>query len=295
MAEAGGSESGYPVEPDPGEPASPVIAVGVMVLIAVVAAGAVLGWAWLRPAGELSEPQVPDEVQPDTLAGGVELGEVPAEVAAAFDEPVIGARLLDEMPEDFHECDFMDVGWEEEPELEYALATPDGVHISLVGLGFVDDGMGGGFRGGGMEFEGDIAVDEFAMDPDDVLDGEPQRWRVSCTVQWDGRTWTNGGGSSGPADDPFGGTGGMGSSCCDEHGFATAEAAVRVPDGAAWVVQERGGWWLAYPVSEQRSIPVTWKFRDGRMGMGMGGGGTSTHVVFVDEDGEQFDETWVGM
>jgi hypothetical protein len=279
-------------------PASPWFAVGTMTVVALVAALAVLGWARLRPGAEAAPaPGVFEEDVPTELAGGEPLGEVPEQVQAAVDGPVVAARLLDVVPEDVDGCAPEDIAWVEPPELEVAVATPDGLYVSHIGEGAWPEGNmdvappppekpvpGGappGMEDDGVDFEGDAALGDRPV----------ERFRVTCHNFWEDGRWGGGGGSSGPVFDGAGGMGGGGTSCCDRNGLATANATVQGPDGAAWALQERGGWWLAHPLGEHRVAALSWKFREGRFG---GGPAPMTHVLYLDEAGEMIDEAWVG-
>lgn len=82
---------------------------------------------------------------------------------------------------------------------------------------------------------------------------------------------------------------GGGFGCCDENGLATASGSVTVPGSAAWALQERSGWYLAYPVGETSSLTVTWKYRENG-----GGGPPQSRVTFFDEDGGIVDEAFAG-
>lgn len=246
-------------------PASIPLAVGSVVAIAAVVVAGVVLWARLSAVdpARAPGPQGSADPVPAELAGGYALGEAPDAVTEARDRPVVAARLLDEIPEGAHDCAH-EMRWDGAPELEIALVTPEGLYVSQVGEGVV-------------EFQ-------------EPSSGE--RWRLMCQSEWDGSSWRPGSSSVGPAADGdrhgFGG----GFSCCDEHGMATASADVTVPDGAAWVLQDRGSWWLAYPVNGMRRLPLTWRFAQPRFGGG--GRGVPTHVLFVDEDGREISEEWVG-
>jgi hypothetical protein len=277
-------------------PASPFVAVGAVTLVALVAALAVLGWAHLRPDAEAAAgPEPLDEEVPTALAGGEPLGEVPPALAAAFDEPVVAARLLDEVPDDFGGCGFEEIAWAEgHPELEIAMLSPDGLYVSVVGTGAWDEGVVGEPmplpEPEPEERPADVPAFEESAGDGDIGDREIDRFRVSCHATWERGGWSGGSGSSGPAfgDVPDVGTGGA--TCCDANGLSTGQTVVQAPDGAAWVLQERGGWWLAYPLDERRIASVTWKYREGRFGGGM----PATHVLYLDEVGEVIDEEWVG-
>jgi hypothetical protein len=291
----GGEQPGRAEVPPP---ASPWFAVGAVTLVALVAALAVLGWAHLRPGAEAAAgPEPLDEDVPTALAGGEPLGEVPPALAAAFDEPVVAGRLLDEVPDDFGGCGFEEIVWDEgHPELELAMLSPDGLYVSRVGTGAWDQGVVDGPKPMPMPEERPPDEPAFedgpseADDDSDIDDREIDRFRVTCHATWERGGWSGGSGSSGPAfgDVPEVGMGGA--TCCDADGLSTGQTVVQAPDGAAWVLQERGGWWLAYPLDERRIASLTWKYREGRFGGGM----PATHVLYLDEGGEVIDEAWVG-
>lgn len=248
--------------------ASAWLAVGIVVLVAVIATAGIVAWARLGSGPATRGPSVPEPVGeevPVELAGGIELGEVPDPVAAAFDGPVVAARLLDEPPADLG-CDFLMADLGDDAEVETVLATPDVVHVSVIGTaaGFGPPGADGG-----------------------------QLVRSSCTMHWAGGHWGGGGGGMSAVDQPVDGM--TGSSCCDENGLGTAEAAVTAPEGAQWAVQARGGYHLAYPVSDSRVVPVSWPFRaqQGAFGAGDGMQVTASTVTFVDDDGEVIGEVTV--
>ncbi|HVM00008.1 MAG TPA: hypothetical protein VM324_12015 [Egibacteraceae bacterium] len=244
-------------------PGSGWMACATVVGIAVLVTAGVVAWARLgsgpttRGAAELSplEEQVPTE-----LAGGVELGDVPDAVADAFDAPVVGARLLDEAPPGAT-CDFLHHDFDEEPELESVLVTPELMRVSMIGTSSI-------------------------WEPERA----PTRMRATCTVRWEGGAWIGDGGGLSPADEQMSGL--SGSSCCDARGLGTAEALVVAPDGAAWAVQERGGYHLAYPVADSGLVPVSWRFRPTRGAFGGFGGdmASATRVAFVDGKGEVIGE-----
>lgn len=250
--------------------ASGVLACGLVTAIAVLAAAGVVGWARLGSHPATRGAPVPEPIEeavPETLAGGLELGAVPDAVAAAVDGPVVAARFLDEMPDGVG-CEFLRADFEGEPDLETLMLTPDKVHVSLVGAsGLFAEGEGGAGRA-----------------------------RATCTARWQEGGWHESGGGMGPADQPMAGP--TGSSCCDQDGLGTAEATVLAPEGAQWVLQDRGRYHLAYPVPATRAVPVSWRFPaqggfGGGFDRGFGGGEmvSATTVLFVDEAGEVLGET----
>lgn len=244
---------------------SGLLACGLVVGIAVLVAGGVVGWARIGAGPATRGAPVPEPVEeavPETLAGGMELGDVPDAITAAVDGPVVAARLLDELPDGVG-CEFVDRDFDDEPDLETLMLTPDTLHVSLVGASSV-----------------------FAEGP-----GGAGRARATCTARWQEGGWHESGGGMGPADQPMGG--GTGASCCDQDGLGTAEGAVMAPEGAQWALQDRGRYHLAYPVPEGRAVPITWRFRaQGGLG-GFDGSGmaSATTVTFMDGDGEVLGET----
>ncbi|MEX2619243.1 MAG: hypothetical protein WD250_03390 [Egibacteraceae bacterium] len=244
---------------------SGLVACGLVVAIAVLVAGGVVGWARIG-AGPATRgapgPEPVEEAVPETLAGGLELGEVPDAVAAAVDGPVVGARLVEDMPDGVG-CEWLRADFDDEPDFETVLLTPDAVHVSLVGASSLfAEGEGGAGRA-----------------------------RATCTARWQGGGWLESGGGTVPADQPM--EGATGASCCDQDGLGTAEGAVMAPEGARWVLQDRGRYHLAYPVPQGRAVPITWRFRaQGGFGGGFDGGGmgSATTVTFMDDAGEVLGE-----
>ena len=249
--------------------------IGSMALIAVVAVTAVVVWARVGAPAAGDEPATTglDEALPETLAGGTEPAPVPDEIAAAVDGPVVGAARLDELPDDMLAAcvDFIEVTWDPgSPTTEYALVTPDGVNASLFGQGEVAGGFG----------KGPVGEDPIGI-------------RIRCELDLSGGEPVNRGGGGYEEvfpDQPVMG-GFSGSSCCDQNGLATAMAAVDIPDDAAWLLQERGAWFLAYPVDGLDVISVTWRYRENRFGPG---GPPQSRVVLVDASGETIAESFVG-
>lgn len=250
-------------------------AIGTIAAIAVIAAALVVGWARIGDAGSSGDEDEPGgDAIPTTLEGGIEPGEVPRALARAFDKPVVAATLLTQLPPDVLDtCQSSDdLEWEEgDPTLESAVATPDAVHASLIGRSV---GMGEQ-----MGFES--------------TDGEPVRWRVRCTARFEDGGWrTDGSGGFEPADEGFEHTGIQEMSCCDAAGMTTGTAILAAPPEAAWAVQDRGSWYLAYPIAEEhRRVTVTARFREGGFGRG---GPPAMRVTYVDKAGEVIGEESLG-
>ena len=244
--------------------------------IALVAVAVVVLWTRISagPQGDGEDAAIEESV-PSSLVGGLPPADVPPDVAGVFDVPVVGAANLDELPDGvLQECSrvFGEMDWDEgQPAIEHAIATPDVLLTSLVGTGeSVEMGMGGG--------------------PD-----APDRFRLSCTARQEGDAWVAEGTGFEPIFDEDAGVdmgmGGGGYSCCDENGLATASGMVKVPPGATWGLQDRNRWYLAYPVSEQEFLTVTWKFRENQFGPGIP---PQTSITFVDDAGDVIEETFTG-
>ena len=242
-----------------------LVAVTVVMMFARVSAG-----AKADPEGATLEGEVPT-----TLAGDIEPGPVPDPIRNAMDLPVIGAAQLDEPPEPiFDECSAStgEIEWDEgDPAVESALATTDVLLVSLIGKGEFGEGMG--FDGGQGK--------------------APDRFRMVCTARHDGGSWFNESSNFEPVFDEGGDFGhtGSGYSCCDDNGLATATGNVDIVDGATWALQDRGGWYQAYPLQGRDSLTVTWKFREQRMGPGTP---PQSAITFLDDEGEVLGEAFAG-
>ena len=243
--------------------------------IALVAVAVVVLWARASAGPHGDGAAAAEEAVPSSLVGGLPPADVPPDVAAVFDVPVIGALNLDELPGGvLQECSrsIGEMNWDEgQPSIEYAIATPDAIHTSLVGTGQnIDMGMGEG--------------------PD-----APDKFRLTCTARNEGDAWTAEVNNFETIFDEDAemdmGMGGGGYFCCDENGLATASSSVKVPPGATWGLQDRNGWYLAYPVDQQQSLTVSWTFRENRFGPG---GPPQTSITFVDDTGEVIEETFTG-
>lgn len=261
--------------------ASTIAVLGTVGGIALVAVAVVVLWTRISagPQGDAEAAAFEEDI-PSSLVGGLPPADVPADVAAVFDVPVIGAANLDELPPGvLQECNrsFGEMNWDEgHPSIEYAIATPDAIHTSLVGTGEnIDMDMGGG-------------------GPD-----APDKFRLTCTARHEDGGWIGEGNGFEPIFDGgegmHGGIMGGGYSCCDENGLATATGVVQVPPGATWGLQDRNGWYLAYPVGKHDSLAVTWKVAQDVAERGFDrGGGPQTSITFVDEAGGVIEEVFTG-
>ena len=235
--------------------AGALVAVGTMALIAVVVAGGVVLWGRLAAREAGAAVASPEEV-PAALADGEPPGEVPAVVADAVQGPVVGVRRVTSTPPEFAGCGGPAQGDE---DLEYAFVTPDGLSASWV----VDAeafGVEKGFAGP-------------APTPDD------QRMRVTCHGTLQDGGWAVVNGMTGPVDGGFTGV--------EPASDDLVRAAVRVPEDADWVVHDRGGYRLAYDVTDLTQVHVTIPVR--------AGGQDAAPLTFLTAAGEVVDETSIGL
>lgn len=255
-------------------------AVGTMAAIALVSVVLVVVWARVGGGQSQAEEDGVVEPIPSQMAGGVRPGRVPEPVVDALGEvAVVGVASVDRLPEEVaQQCSdsFGEIQWDEgQPKVEYAYMTPDGLSASLIGSGKAPRGMFGGKPGGGGR--------------------QPERFRMACNATEHDGFWNGESQGIEPVFDGGDGGGhsfGGGYSCCDENGLATASGSVGVPDGATWALQDRNGWYLAYPVDGRTSLSLSWKFREA--GFGGGGPPPPSGVTFVDDEGTILEETFAG-
>jgi hypothetical protein len=242
-----------------------------MTTVAMVAVTAVVAWARLG-SPDPGDPAGVVEEMPESLAGGNQPQPVPDEVAAAAAGPVVGAARLERLPDHMlTSClESNEITWDAGgPDAEYAFITTDGVTASLFGRGEMPGGFGRGPGG-----------------------AEPIGFRVRCELQLEDGTAINRGG--GGFEEVFPGGGGgrfVSSSCCDRQGLTTASAAIAVPPGSSWALQDRGGWFLAYDVAGLEFVGVSWKYQESRFGRG---GSPQSRVTFLDDDGVVIEEAFAG-
>jgi hypothetical protein len=240
----------------PRQPAPVLLAVGVMVAIALVAAGAVLAWARLAAPTSAEQPSGLTEELPGALPDGSPFGEVPPPIAAVAVGPVVAAARLDAPLEDFEECTGDPTI--ENLEFEAGFVTPDG------------------------------AVQTATGESENFGPGELTPVRASCTFDWAGGVWQHSGGG---LDMLIGGGGGIGT-MGGADGWWVSTATLDLPEGTAWVVQDRGGYRLAYAVDDLAALPLTWRYRQNAFGRGSS---PSTSVLLLDSEGDVLEETVVGV
>ncbi len=195
-------------------------------------------------------PRAHVEQPPALLADGGRPGDVPLTVPPEVQGPVIGVRNAAQLPANVVACDVPELG--DDVKAEGVRVTPE-----VVLLDVVTDPPGVGTQ------------------------------RLVCITWRQGSAWST---VTTVSLDERGGTIPFGYFCCSEGGRGVAGAVVQAPEGTRWVLQERPGWWLAYPVGEHLAVPVLWSFQQSRFGA------VSTpvsHVLYLDDEGEVLDEAFL--
>lgn len=294
------------VEPEaPPQRGSALAAVAIMAGIALVAAALVVAWARFGGGSDTSaEPDIIDAEPPVSLAGATEFGEVPPAIAAAVEAPVVGAVRLERLPADLEGCGD-DFGLTD-ARLESAIITPDAAVVAVVGsseeFGFADEAVPlpapasppappeaapDEAASDEAAAEGGVAVAAVGQVPaPDPSASQGPQVRASCAASWDGG-WNVTSANAGPVGEVFSSTGGVGL----PDGRLLNLGNLLVPDGATWLIHDRGGYRLAYPVAGLSTVTVTVP----QPGAGpFGPGSTSTSALFLDDTGTVLEETFVG-
>lgn len=118
-----------------------------------------------------------------------------------------------------------------------------------------------------------VAVPEFVLVAEEVAGSGSVR---SCVLA-PGVSSSSESSAGGATGRPIGG------GCCTPEGYGWNEAFVDPPAGARWALQDRGGWWVAYPVTGP-TVHIVWTYAGS--GDPFASQGISTPVVFVDEGGD---------
>jgi hypothetical protein len=190
------------------------------------------------------------EQPPALLADGGRPGDVPVTVPPEVQGPVIGVRNAAQLPDNALACDVPELG--DDVKAEGVRVTPE-----VVLLDVVTDPPGVGTQ------------------------------RLVCITWRQGSAWST---VTTVSLDEHGGTIPFGYFCCSEGGRGVAGAVVQAPEGTRWVLQERPGWWLAYPVGEHLAVPVLWSFQHSRFGAVSA---PVSHVLYLDDEGEVLDEAFL--
>lgn len=225
----------------------PVLVGAVIVVVVATVALALAAYDHVSESG--SGAPVEGDGIPRALPNGDPLPEVPEPLANAFDRPVILAAPVEAAEPRLDRCG-TDVEWEFSPTQRSSFITPEGLVVALRGEE----------RGSGVLFH------------------------VACYAQWDGQGWDTWASWVGEVPDPQVAVGVMDRACCREDGAAVASAEFEVPEPAAWAVQDRGEYWLAYPVGDGLVQPV-WLVE---------GDEEAPPLVHIDASGNRVGEPGVG-
>lgn len=220
------------------------------VLVVAVAVGALV---WVVRAGAAGEPADHAPVDPagvpTALPNGKPLPAVPPGLREAFDRPVVLVAEEEERASDLDRCG-RDVEWEYPPTLRSSIVTPEGLSVAVRGEE----------AGTGVSFH------------------------VACYAVWDGSGWTTWASWIGEVADPEGPAGPMDPACCRADGSAVGGAELETPEGAVWAAQDRGAYWLAYPIQDGLVQPV-WL---------VGEEGATPEIVYVDAAGARIGQAGPG-
>lgn len=197
-----------------------LIAAAVVMAIAAV----VLGVSFY---GQLAQPvaraPTDDAGVPLSLPDGTALPRVPSTLSEAVDRPVVLVGSIGEPLADLERCQGLGE-WEFAPTQRASVITPEGLTVSIRG-----------------EEQGTGAL-----------------LQVTCYAQWGGRSWQTWASWTADAADATEPLGPPGPICCRDDGLGLGGGEVLAPDGAAWLLQDRGPYWLAYPIDDSSLVHPVW-------------------------------------
>lgn len=216
----------------------------VVVLLVAVTVFGIFGYeAVTDPV--LHSPTDADGV-PTELPNGQPLPAVPQVLQDAFDRPVVLVGVVDEDLHNLEGCRGQ-VEWAFAPTLRASLITPEGLVVAVRG--------------------------EEA--------GSEAYFQVACYAFWDGRQWQSWASwvaetanQGDPVSQPE-------PACCRDD-LALLGREIQAPEGAAWALQDRGPYWLAFPVDTSGLVHPVWPVAEGDP--------APPTTVFVDEAGNRLEE-----
>lgn len=222
----------------------PVLVGAVVVLIVALAVFGTFGYDALTDP-VLQSPTDADGV-PTELPNGQALPPVPQVLQGAFDRPVVLVGVVEEDLHNLERCGDL-VEWAFAPTLRASLVTPEGLMVAVRG-------------------------EEL---------GSEATFQVACYALWTGRRWESWASwvaetanQSDPVSQPE-------PACCRPDDLALLGGEIQAPEGAAWAVQDRGPYWLAFPVDTSGLVHPVWPV--------VGGDPAPPTTVYVDEAGNRLE------
>jgi hypothetical protein len=245
------------------EPAPKPAPLWALPLVLALISGALLWfvWSYTDPTtggfGGSAQPPTP---KPTRLADGSALAEVPEPLERRFGEDVVMARRIDALPPDLEERCRDAYDDEDSHALSRLKELIDSSSVSTTHLG-------------------PDAMTSLSITVDQAPPGYPNEVAVACVARRDGDRWES---PRAPFIDFA--LDGRRVASLDDPDLRTR--LVQIPVGVRWAVQPRGGWWLAYDVSDTGWTMMTLTSavtdRD------------PLRVVFVDDTGEVVAERPIG-
>lgn len=197
----------------------------VVTAMGLVAVG-IIGWEQL--GARAVDPPLTAEGVPTARADGVPLPPVPEIITAGFTRPVVGVGEVDDPRNELTRCGG-EIEWEATPSVRTSVVTPEGLTVTLRG----------------QEKQTSQIV------------------HATCHARWEGRGWRTWAIWTGEVSDMESPAGPLVPVCCREDGLTVAGIEMLAPQGTAWSVQDRGTYWLAYPVGEDGLVHPVWPVEEG--------------------------------
>lgn len=217
------------------------------VAIVVIAAAVLAAVAYDELAGE---PADATGGVPETLPDGSRPPTLPEHISSRFDRPTVGVEVLGEQPRVEGCVD--EVEWSGSPRLRSATVTPEGLTIALRGQ---------------------------TRDADPAL----PLTHLTCHARWQGEAWEVWAVWQGAMPDEEELAGPLASACCLAKDTALSGTEAAAPPGSAWAAQDRGEYWLVYPVHSNGYLHLMWP-------VGQGEEAQAPRTIYLDEQGERIEE-----
>lgn len=224
----------------------PVLIAAAVVLAVAVAAVGVIAVDWM--AQPVAHAPVDGDGVPTALPNGADLPAVDPALAAALDRPVVMVAALDDPLGELSRCG-QEHEWEYAPTLRASVITPEGLTVSI---------------------RGEERATEALV-------------HVTCFAQWQGRSWKTWAAWTAEAPDATEPLGAVAPICCRAGDLALRGHETLAPEGSRWLVQDRGAYWLAYPVDDGGLVHPVWPVG--------GGADDRPRTVYLDAAGAELAAT----